>query len=74
MDYHAEGGVCCDISKKELQLKLKTTVREPELTKHLRSASMAKSSEPMNKGFVDAVLTIETRLFNVAECKQTLSD
>ena len=57
-----------------LQLKLKKVVREPELSKHLQTVSMAKTSEPMNRGFVDAVLTIEKRLFSLEECRAVLSE
>ena len=55
-----------------LHAKLGRKVNEPDLTKHLKAVSSAESSEPMNKSFVDAVLTIDARFLLVPACNAAL--
>ena len=55
-----------------LQKELGKAVHEPLLTKHLKAVTMAESSEPLNKSFVDACLTIESRLLSIPSCREVL--
>ena len=62
------------MEKHNLQGKLGKKVNEPDLTKHLRAVRSAVSSEPMNKSFVDAVITIEGRFLSVPACSGALKE
>ena len=60
--------------KHTLSMRLCKQVREPDLTKHLRAVQLAASSEPMNKAFVDAALTVQARFLALEECREVFAE